>query len=95
MGTYLSRLWCIWELYAFFATSVDPNTVQLRPLGSLSLTDTKRELMTFDVKHAACYTPEDEAKLRSVIHAGGEERFNDTIRDLSTLVHVVAAADDL
>ena len=48
-GTYLSRLWCIWELYAFFATSVDPNTVQLRPLGSLSLADTKRELMTFDV----------------------------------------------
>ena len=85
-STYLTRLWCIWELYVFFATSVDSHRVQLQPLGTLKAEDTKQELLGFDVQRARCYMPEDEAKLRSVIRAGGEERFNDTIRGLSTLV---------
>jgi hypothetical protein len=65
-----------------------------RPATATGVSEPRRyEAGAHDVrrfKHAACYKPEDEAKLRSVIHAGGEERFNDTIRDLSTLVHVVA-----
>ena len=27
-STYLARLWCIWELYVFFPTSVDSHRVQ-------------------------------------------------------------------
>ena len=79
--------------YVFFATSVDPNRVKLRPLGSLHIADANQGLMEFDVKHAACYTPEDEAKLRSVINGGGEDRFNKTIRGLSTLVSATAGSE--
>jgi hypothetical protein len=85
--SYLSRLWCIWELYVFFATSVDTDRVLLRPMGNISLLDVQATLSTFNVANARCFMQQDEDKLRSVIRSGGEDLFNETIRGLAGVVN--------
>ena len=50
---------------------------------TLLQTSCLRPRADIDVKNARCYDPNEEAKLRHVIGAVGEQRFNDSIIKLS------------
>ena len=71
--TYTSRLWCVWELYTFFAISSDMSLMQIE---FLSAGDNVNGLSGFDVANAHCFDAADEARLRGIIEAGGADRFN-------------------
>ena len=71
--TYTSRLWCVWELYTFFAISSDMSRMQIE---FLSAGDNVNGLSGFDVANAHCFDAVDEARLRGIIEAGGADRFN-------------------
>ena len=73
------RLWCVWELYTFFSTS---GTSALKRVELYDFSDAGTStLLEFDVANAHCFSPVDEAKLRSIIESGGASNFNDMIRE--------------
>ncbi len=101
--SYVSRLWCVLELYIHFAMSgvvqASKRTVitdcrsatkssTMDPLddGIAGLSgggdSAAAALHTFDVKNAHCFSPEDEARLRSVIESEGAETFNAAIQEV-------------
>lgn len=51
-------------------------------LGGSSKEDVASQLQCFEARHAHCFDPNEEAKLRQVIAATGEEQFNNHIREL-------------
>eukprot|EP01043_Picozoa_sp_COSAG02_P059525 COSAG02_NODE_7605_length_2937_cov_2.178999_5_plen_173_part_00 len=67
------------ELYTFFSTSGKSATKRVE-LVDFSDAGTST-LLNFDVANAHCYSPEDEAKLRSIIESGGASVFNAMIRE--------------
>ena len=67
------------ELYTFFSTS-GKSAIKRVELVDFSDAGTST-LLTFDVANAHCYSPEDEAKLRSIIESGGASVFNAMIRE--------------
>jgi hypothetical protein len=67
------------ELYAFFSTS-GKSAIKRVELVDFGDADTST-LLDFDVANAHCYSPEDEAKLRSIIESGGASVFNEMIRE--------------
>ena len=78
-NTYCDRLWCVWELYTFFSTS---GTRALKQVELYDFSDAGTStLLEFDVANAHCFSPVDEAKLRSIIESGGASNFNDMIRE--------------
>ena len=78
-NTYCDRLWCVWELYTFFSTS---GTRALKRVELYDFSDAGTStLLEFDVANAHCFSPVDEAKLRSIIESGGASNFNDMIRE--------------
>jgi hypothetical protein len=78
-NTYYARLWCVWELYTFFSTS---GTSALKRVELYDFSDAGTStLLEFDVANAHCFSPVDEAKLRSIIESGGASNFNDMIRE--------------
>jgi hypothetical protein len=78
-NTYYDRLWCVWELYTFFSTS---GTSALKRVELYDFSDAGTStLLEFDVANAHCFSPVDEAKLRSIIESGGASNFNDMIRE--------------
>ena len=76
--TYTTRLWCVWELYTFFAINANIHMVDLMFLDG---SDNVRGLDAFDVADAHCFSAEDEARLRGAIEAGGAESFNSLVQD--------------
>ena len=84
--TYQHRLWCIWEFFLLFAFARMDQAVErllLVPLsrghGESSVAD---QLAHFSVMDARCYDPNAETRLRAIIAALGEDRFNNRIRAL-------------
>ena len=67
------------ELYTFFSTS-GKSAIKRLELVDFSDAGTST-LLNFDVANAHCYSPEDEAKLRSIIESGGASVFNAMIRE--------------
>lgn len=90
--TYITRLWCIWELYALFAVSDGQPVIDVREFGRApgsGQNSLRQQLLTFDVaEHANCYDPNEQAKLLQAIGTapGGVAGFNRVIRDLSSQV---------
>jgi hypothetical protein len=78
-NTYCDRLWCVWELYTFFSTS---GTRALKQVELYDFSDAGTStLLEFDVANSHCFSPVDEAKLRSIIESGGASNFNDMIHE--------------
>jgi len=97
--TYTSRLWCVLELYCVFAFSPDPKTNSNSPKAGdrimvqfdpSSTTNQQQEMASrlrlFAAADARCFDPNEEAKLRHVIRATGETKFNANIRELGGLL---------
>jgi len=86
--TYPTRLWCAWELCTLFSFMREEQALDRCHLVALTSDPSAEEesvnqLTKFDVNHAHCYDPNEEAKLRRVIDAVGEEQFNDRVRALA------------
>jgi hypothetical protein len=79
-NTYCDRLWCIWELYTFFSTS---GTRAVKRVELVDFSDTGTStLLDFDVANAHCFSPTDEAKLRSIIESEGASTFSKMIQEV-------------
>lgn len=90
-STYAQRLWCVWELFTMLAFASLEHVLERIEFASLLTTTCGAELglrlMNFDVRHARCYDPNEESRIRGVIFALGEARFNDRIRALGTALY--------
>ena len=70
--TYVSRLWCIWELYCLFGLSDDWDDAITR-VEFLSLSEGNaslalaNDLKNFDLSNAHCFNPNDELKIKTRI----------------------------
>ena len=60
--------------------------VQIEASSSSGDSTVVEELRDFDCANAHCFDPNEEGKIRSVIHAGGVNDFNSCIRDLASVV---------
>ena len=83
--SYPSRLWCAWELCTLLSFMRQEHALQrvtLCPLDGFG-SDVLADLEKFNLSDAKCYDPNEETRLRKVISAVGEERFNVRIRALA------------
>lgn len=79
LGTsYLSRMWCVIELFTFVAIGRQPEDIEILLLGTLTAGDGEvnelkelqkrvKSIKTFNVKNANCVRGEDADRLRGVI----------------------------
>merc|ERR1712048_712371 len=87
-ATYLSRLWCVWELctaMAFVPREHVADCVHLMKVTTDPQEDLVSRLKTFQISDAHCYDPNEESRVRRVIQAIGAERFEQKIRDLGEI----------
>lgn len=89
--SYLRRLWCIWELFSLFAfcnKEVAIARVVIVPLASEE--ELLEEMHAFKVDNAHCFDPNEEFKLRTIMHNIGQGRgaavLNDIKQALITLL---------
>jgi hypothetical protein len=93
--SYAYRLWCAWELCTL-TSFVNPaealERVELILLGDNvengesdddAIMKASEDLSLFDCSRATCYDPNEEYRLRQVIDAVGQERFNKKVRELT------------
>lgn len=87
--TYLSRLWCVIELFAFLHMHGDAGKVTVLPLVHEDCEDVDREAIRetwreFDVRDCRCFVPSDKEKMQGMICAsfGGMENFNVAIKNM-------------
>ena len=84
--TYSKRLWCMLELFAVFSFAEDQESalqrVEILPVEGEGMTKESllASLANFKLSDACCYDPNEEARLRGVMAAVGEERFVSRIR---------------
>ena len=87
--SYMSRLWCVWELFTLFAFSmfeVAMSRVHLVVLGGEDGTrkgEIENTMKGFNQQTACCYDPNEENKLKSVIATIGSNKFDERIREMS------------
>ena len=85
--TYTQRLWCVLEIFMLFAFG-DKDTamkrIEFMPILEEGVTTESlcESLCAFTLEEAHCYDPNEEARLRSVMRAVGEDRFVSRIRAL-------------
>ncbi|CAE7227700.1 unnamed protein product [Symbiodinium natans] len=83
--TYHARLWCAWELcvlLSFMSMQMALKQIVVVPLVESALV----ALTAFDSSKARCYDPNEEHRLRRVIEAIGQQRFEIKIRALGQLL---------
>ena len=70
--SYLRRLWCVWELFSLFTfcnTELALERIEILPIdGDGDSFDEVSELKSFDIDNAHCFDPNEEFKLRQIIH---------------------------
>eukprot|EP00928_Gymnodinium_smaydae_P032946 TRINITY_DN23740_c0_g2_i1.p1 TRINITY_DN23740_c0_g2~~TRINITY_DN23740_c0_g2_i1.p1 ORF type:complete len:745 (-),score=76.67 TRINITY_DN23740_c0_g2_i1:218-2188(-) len=83
--TYLSRLWCAWEMctrMSFDPPEVATSSIIVCPLGDANPADLRARFNNFDILKAKCYDPNEEARVLSVVRALGPGRFNSLVKRL-------------
>merc|ERR1712046_22200 len=80
--TYLTRLWCIIELFTFIHIGGTVEDIFILPI--IPQSKLRNLVERFDVSKCKCSNPEDFAKIRAIIQAVFEDdwRFNREIRKL-------------
>eukprot|EP00928_Gymnodinium_smaydae_P011181 TRINITY_DN14154_c1_g1_i1.p1 TRINITY_DN14154_c1_g1~~TRINITY_DN14154_c1_g1_i1.p1 ORF type:complete len:723 (+),score=64.88 TRINITY_DN14154_c1_g1_i1:27-2195(+) len=83
--SYLSRLWCAWEMctrMSFDQPEVALDSIILRPLEGVTTADLRQRFNKFDILQARCYDPNEEARVKAVVRALGPKRFNYMVKML-------------
>lgn len=99
-GTYLSRLWCISEIFVFIAMGGSAEQIELVPVGLHAADET--HYAAFDVRNAACHVREDYERLLAIVESthGGPDGFNERVRDVlgaafaARAIETAASRDD-
>jgi hypothetical protein len=86
--TYPTRLWCVWELFtllAFTSREQAGRKIEFIPMLDTNQTvaDVLQPLRLFKLSGAHCFDPNEEIRLRTIIHARGESLFEERIRTLA------------
>jgi len=96
--SYTSRLWCVMELFVFFAMGGTADKLQVVTISDdseiqASSCDSTQSLLQLDVGDAHCFKREDEEHLLAVIEAafGSFTKFNQTAR---TMLHQALASQE-
>jgi len=92
--TYLQRLWCLWELYTIFSfcnkelavLRVEVLIIEDDEKNSESVKNTIQEFKNFDINNCHCYGPDEEMKLRCIIHEVGIERLKHGITTMASIL---------
>lgn len=88
--TYLRRLWCVWELFSLFTFCY--KELAIERIVVLSLEDGSgggasfnlaTEMRNFDIDNAHCFDPNEEYKLRQIIHDIGVDRLKTSLETLA------------
>jgi len=89
--TYLSRLWCIVELFTFVHMGLDVDRIKFRPLcsdgdnaGEGDGSDVLQSLSDFDASRCECYDGGDKETMHNAIYAvfGDMQNFNKAMLDV-------------
>eukprot|EP00929_Paragymnodinium_shiwhaense_P005592 TRINITY_DN10777_c0_g4_i1.p1 TRINITY_DN10777_c0_g4~~TRINITY_DN10777_c0_g4_i1.p1 ORF type:complete len:949 (+),score=75.53 TRINITY_DN10777_c0_g4_i1:117-2963(+) len=89
--TYPERLWCVWELcvlFSFISPEQAWERLRFEVLDKGSDSGVLERLREFQVKHACCYDPNEQAKLLQVIGTIGTDRFDAQIRKLAEAIQM-------
>ena len=65
--TYVSRLWCVVELFVFLRMGGEKERIRVLELGGV---DVRVALNRFDAAHAKCFLVEDQERLLAIVEAG-------------------------
>lgn len=95
--SYITRIWCIWEIYTLFAVSDGKPKIQIEAFSNNepdhvecepALMILKTRLENFEISNCNCYDPNEESKILAAVSAspGGAASFNNTVRALSLLL---------
>jgi len=70
--SYLSRLWCIIELFVFLEMGKELSDIELRKLDTSQQDEDvmRKEIRKFDASKAQCYSPEERDAMLTLIEAG-------------------------
>ena len=102
--TYLTRLWCIWELYTLFTfrnKDVVKSMVTILPLciSPDEIEGLRRQLRDFKVDDAHCFDPNEELKLRYLMldvigkdKGTGRDKVAESIRQMNLTVDFSSAS---
>lgn len=74
--TYLTRLWCVVEIFVFLEMSGNASDFEARVYG-----EGVEEMKHFDLSQARCFTDDDTRRLKDVLEAGGRG-----VDDLETFI---------
>jgi hypothetical protein len=83
---YLKRIWCVWELQSVFTFCVKElalERIEVVPVGGF---DARKALSKWTLDEAHCFDPNEEYRLRRLVHHIGEERFYDSVRNLALCI---------
>ena len=95
--TYVARLWCVLEVWAFFTMGGRLDDVELVALdasgaGGLSRGAIGDGLRGFDAANAACHDPDDRERLLAIVEAGGGvAHLNELVRRLADVPEFAVA----
>jgi len=87
--SYLSRLWCIMELFTFVHMCREVDKIEFRPVLREGCEESdfkaiKASFESFDAQQCTCFLASDKQRMLNIIHAafGGTEDFNTAVRDI-------------
>ena len=83
---YLKRIWCVWELQSVFTFCVKElavERIEVVPVGGF---DARKALAKWTLDEAHCFDPNEEYRLRRLVHHIGEERFYESVRNLALCI---------
>merc|ERR1712176_750644 len=87
--SYLSRLWCIMELFTFVHMGGRPADVYFLPVLRAGCEEQDRALIDteskhFDARDSTCYLKQDKQRLLSIIHAAYSDMtiFNEAVQEI-------------
>ena len=92
--SYLSRLWCVWELQTVFAFSIHEVSISRINILSVDMPAFEIAVKNWSLNDAHCFDPNEEFKMRHIAYAIGEERFVDAVRSL-LLCHVLPSEESV
>jgi hypothetical protein len=91
--TYLRRLWCVWELFSLFTFCYKELALERIVVlsleegsgggGSGASFDLATEMRNFNIDNAHCFDPNEEYKLRQIIHDIGVDRLKTSLQTLA------------
>ena len=100
---YLKRIWCVWELQSVFTFCIKELAVERIALvvvdgggggGGAPFDVTPETFSRWSLDEAHCFDPNEEFRLRRLVHDIGPERFTESVRNLGAceIFRVPAAA---